>query len=154
MNIIIIPTGIILPSEHTNRFKEGFKVVFSSTAKMYEVLGELFNTLLQDPAAGPKYKEAGIVIKFTIHEPEGQIWLTNDGQVICGEADYKPTIEMSLSGDSCHQFWLQELKLPQALAKGLIKAKGPMPKVLNLLPMLKPAYAAYPDIAKKHDLSL
>ncbi len=129
-------------------------MVFESTAKMYEVLGELFNTLLHDPTVGPKYQEAGIVIKFNIHEPEGSIWLTNDGQVICGEAAYKPTIEMSLSGDSCHQFWLQEIKLPTALAKGLIKAKGPMPKVLNLLPMLKPAYEAYPEIAKKHAISM
>jgi len=128
-------------------------MVFESTAKMYEVLGELFETLLKDPTAGPKYREAGIVIKFNIHEPEGFIWLTGDGEVICGEADYKPTIEMSLSGDSCHQFWLQEIKLPTALAKGLIKAKGPMPKVLNLLPMLKPAYNAYPEIAKKHGIA-
>ncbi len=128
-------------------------MIFASTEKMYEVLGELFNTLLDDPTVGPKYKEANIVIKFSIHDPEGYIWLTNDSQVICGEADYKPTIEMSLSGDSCHQFWLQEIKLPTALAKGLIKAKGPMPKVLNLLPMLKPAYEAYPEIAKKHGIT-
>ena len=37
-------------------------------------------------------------------------------------------------------------------AKGKIKAKGPMPKVLKLLPLLKPAYAAYPGIAKEHGL--
>jgi hypothetical protein len=42
--------------------------------------------------------------------------------------------------------------MPVALAKGLIKAKGPMPKVIKLLPLLKPAYAAYPEIAKKHGL--
>ena len=41
-----------------------------------------------------------------------------------------------------------------ALAKGLIKAKGPMPKVLKLLPLLKPAYAAYPDWAQSHGLSI
>lgn len=129
-------------------------MIFATTEKMYEVLGELFNTLLHDPTVGPKYQKADIVIKFNIHEPDGFIWLTNDGQVIYGDADYKPTIEMSLSGDSCHQFWLQEIKLPTALAKGLIKAKGPMPKVLNLLPMLKPAYEAYPEIAKKHGITV
>ena len=59
---------------------------------------------------------------------------------------------MSLSGDTCHKFWLQEVSMPVALAKGLIKAKGPFPKVLKLLPLLKPAYAAYPAIAKEHGL--
>jgi hypothetical protein len=61
---------------------------------------------------------------------------------------------MTLSGDTCHQFWLQQISMPIALAKGLIKAKGPMPKVLKLLPLLKPAYAAYPDWAQSHGLSI
>jgi len=128
--------------------------VFESTSKMYEVLGTLFETLLKDPSAGPKFLESNIIIKFDINEPAGQIWLSNQdgGRVICGSADLKPTIEMTLSGDSCHRFWLQDLSMPVALAKGLIKAKGPMPKVLKLLPLLKPAYAAYPESAKKHGL--
>ncbi|WP_028323689.1 SCP2 sterol-binding domain-containing protein [Desulfatirhabdium butyrativorans] len=128
--------------------------VFKDTQHMYDVLGKLFRTLMADPEMGQKFQEANIVIKFTIHEPNGQIWLNSDRAVICGEADLKPTIEMSLSGDSCHQFWLKELTLPLALAKGKIKAKGPMPKVLKLLPMLKPAYEAYPAIARENGLPI
>jgi hypothetical protein len=128
--------------------------VFATTEKMYEVLGELFNTLVNDPTVGPKFIEADIVIKFTIDHPDGSIWLTREGKVVCGPADLKPTIEMWLSGDTCHQFWLQQVTMPIGLAKGLLKAKGPLPKVLKLLPMLKPAYAAYPAIAKKYGLEI
>jgi len=126
--------------------------VFANTEKMYEVLGSLFETLLKDATAGPKFVESDIVIKFDINNPTGLIWLSNEdgGKVICGQAALKPTIEMTLSGDTCHQFWLQQIAMPVALAKGLIKAKGPMPKVIKLLPLLKPASAANPDIAKKH----
>ena len=126
--------------------------VFESTEKMYEVLGALFKKLMADPEMGVKYKESKIIICFNITEPSGQIWLSDEGEVVCGKADFKPTIEMDLSGDSCHLFWLKELSLPIALAKGKIKARGPMPKVLKLLPMLKPAYAAYPEIAKAHGI--
>jgi hypothetical protein len=128
--------------------------VFANTEKMYEVLGSLFEALLKDPTAGPKFVESEIIIKFDINDPAGQIWLSNEdgGTVTCGSASLKPTIEMTLSGDTCHKFWLQQIAMPVALAKGLIKAKGPMPKVIKLLPLLKPAYAAYPDIAKKHGL--
>jgi hypothetical protein len=128
--------------------------VLANTEKMYEVLGSLFETLLKDPTAGPKFVESEIIIKFDINDPAGQIWLSNEngGTVSCGSASFKPTIEMTLSGDTCHKFWLQQIAMPVALAKGLIKAKGPMPKVIKLLPLLKPAYAAYPDIAKKHGL--
>lgn len=128
--------------------------VFESTEKMYEVLGGLFEMLMKDPVMGPKFIDANIVIKFIIDGPDGYIWLSNEGKVICGEADLKPTIQMWLSGDTCHKFWLQQVKLPVALAKGLVKAKGPMPKILKLLPMLKPAYQAYPDIAKKFNLPI
>ena len=127
--------------------------IFANTEKMYEVLGTLFNTLLNHPSVGPKFVESNIIIKFTINDPSGFIWLTPDKGVICGDADCKPTIEMTLSGDTCHKFWLQEVSMPVALAKGLIKAKGPLPKVLKLLPLLKPAYEAYPEISRRHGLS-
>jgi hypothetical protein len=126
--------------------------VFVSTEKMYEVLGTLFNTLLNNPSVGPKFAESNIIIKFTINDPPGFIWLTPNDGVICGDANLTPTIEMTLSGDTCHQFWLKEVSMPVALAKGLIKAKGPQPKVLNLLPLFKPAYEAYTEISRKSGL--
>jgi hypothetical protein len=59
---------------------------------------------------------------------------------------------MTLSGDTSHKFWLKQISMPIALAKGLIKAKGPMPKILKLLPILTPAYAAYPAWAKSQGM--
>ena len=132
--------------------------VFENAAKMQEVLGGLFEKLLGDPDFGPKFSKADIIIKFNISEPASELWVTPDqgsnGQVIWGKQDIKPTVEMTLSGDTCHKFWLQQISMPIALAKGLIKAKGPMPKVLKLLPLLKPAYAAYPDWARSHGLPI
>ncbi|MGC8605278.1 MAG: SCP2 sterol-binding domain-containing protein [Desulfomonilaceae bacterium] len=128
--------------------------VFETTEKMYEVLGNLFKHLANHPDSGPKFREAGIDIHFSITDPTGEIWLTREGEVICGNADLKPTVEMILSGDSCHQFWMKELSLPIALAKGKIRAKGPMGKILKLLPILKPAYEAYPDIARNHGIGI
>jgi hypothetical protein len=126
--------------------------IFESTEKMYDVLGSLFGFLMEHPEVGPKYMDANIIIKFDIFDPEGYIWLTPDG-VVVGPSELKPTIEMKLSGDTCHDFWLQNVSMPVALAKGLIKAKGPMPKVLKLLPLLKPAYENYPRIAKEKGLT-
>jgi hypothetical protein len=128
--------------------------VFENTDKMYEVLGRLFRTLLNDSTVGPKYLQSGLCIKFVITDPTGEIWLTNKGEVICGapSEDMTPDVEMTLSGDTCHDFWLKRLSMPVALAKGKIKSKGPITKVLALLPLLKPAYEAYPDIARSRGL--
>ncbi len=127
--------------------------VFSSTEAMYDTLGSLFRTLLADPTFGPAFKKENIIVRFTIDAPEGQIWITPQ-EVICGNASHTPNIEMWLSGDTCHHFWLKKVNLPIALARGLIRAKGPMPKIMKLLPMLKPAYEIYPAIAQKKGLPL
>ena len=128
--------------------------IFNSTEKMYDVLGKLFNKLLNDEEVGPKFLESEIVIKFILNEPSGTIVLSHldGGVVITGDSSSDATIEMTLSGDTAHKFWLKEIKMPIALAKGLIKAKGPLPKVLKLLPLLKPAFDAYPEIAKENGI--
>lgn len=132
--------------------------VFESVEKMQVVLGGLFQNLLTNPDFGAKFIKADIIIKFTISDPGAELWVTpgdgTTGVVAWGKQAIKPTIEMTLSGDTCHRFWLQQVSMPIALAKGLIKAKGPMPKVLKLLPLLKPAYAAYPDWARSHGLPI
>lgn len=132
--------------------------VFESKGKMKEVLGGLFNILLDDPDAGPKFAGSNITIKFDITEPDAELFITPGdgirGEVLWAANDIKPDVTMTLSGDTCHKFWLKQIGMPIALAKGLIKAKGPMPKVLKLLPILKPAFAAYPDWAKSQGLSI
>jgi len=127
--------------------------VFQSTEIMYDVLGSLFKTLLDDPAFGPKFKKENISILFNISNPEGQLWVTPEG-VICGRAELQPTIQMALDGDTCHLFWQKKINLPIALAKGKIKAKGSMPKVMKLLPMLGPAYVLYPELARSKGIPL
>ena len=128
--------------------------VFQGTDKMYDVLGNLFRALMENPDFGPRFLESDLVIYFKISDPDGEIWLNRDGEVICGSADLKPTVSMTLSGDTCHRFWLKEVSMPVALAKGLIKVKGPMPKVLKLLPLLKPAFQAYPEHARKYGIGI
>ena len=132
--------------------------VFENKERYETILGGLFNALLDDPVVGPKYLKANIVIKYNLSDPGHTMWMTpadgKRGEIIWGNTDLKADVEMTLSGDTCHIFWLKHISMPIALAKGLIKTKGPMPKVLKLLPLLKPAFEMYPDHAKSHGLSI
>lgn len=127
---------------------------FETTQRMYDVLGELFRTLMENQEVAEKFRAANLTILFNIHEPEGRIWLDGQAGVICGAASLKANITMSLSGDACHKFWLKQLTMPVALAKRQIKARGPIPKVLKLLPLLKPAYEAYPAIVRNAGIAV
>jgi putative sterol carrier protein len=127
--------------------------VFKDADSMLEILGGLFSLALKDETAAPKFREARVVIRFNITDPEATLWVDSvNMQVLKGPQNIKANVEMDLSGDACHQFWLKELKLPVALATGKIKARGPMPTILKLLPLLKPAYEMYPEIARKNNL--
>lgn len=132
--------------------------VFESREKMESVLGGLFEKLLADPVVGPQFVKTNTIIRYNISDPNATMWLTPGdgvkGEVIWGQLDLKPTVEMTLSGDTCHRFWLKQIGMPVALAKGLIRTKGPMPKVLKMLPLLKPAFEIYPEHAKAHGLSI
>ena len=132
--------------------------VFENKEKMQTVLGELFVNLLSDPVVGPKFNKANVAIQYNITDPAATMVMIPGEEpekaVIWGSTDIKADVEMTLSGDTCHKFWLKHISMPVALAKGLVKTKGPMPKVLKLLPLLKPAYEMYPDHARAHGLSI
>jgi hypothetical protein len=129
--------------------------IFTDTDHMYKILGELFTKLLEDEVVSQKFNDEDINVKFVINDPDGEIWLLHgEGKpgLVLGDSDAEPTVTMWLAGDDCHNFWLQKLKLPVALAKRKVKAKGPMTKILGMLPLLKPAYEAYPAICEENGL--
>jgi hypothetical protein len=50
---------------------------------------------------------------------------------------------MTMKADVANQFWLGKLNLLAALSRRQMVAKGPIPKILKLLPAIQPAYAKY-----------
>ena len=76
-----------------------------------------------------------------------------DGQqmkVYVGHIDFKPIVEMFMSSDFAHDFWLGKVNLPLALIGGKIASKGPVNKALALLPVVKPAFDFYPQVYKNN----
>jgi len=131
--------------------------VFKDTEFMYEVLGKLFTKLLENESVSQKFNDENINVQFVINDPDGEIWLlhgTDKPGLAVGATDAEGDVIMWLAGDDCHNFWLQNLKLPVALAKRKVKAKGPMAKILGMLPLLKPAYEAYPAICEEYGLPM
>ncbi len=126
--------------------------VFKDTNHMYEVLGDLWNHVVNESEFGPKLREFGVSYKFVMKEPDGYIWVGGDKVLTGEEANQDAVITMELSGDTAHAFWLRKLTLPVALATKKIKSKGPIPKVLKMLPFLKPVFEKYPEYCQKYGL--
>jgi len=126
--------------------------VFKDTQQMYEMLGALWNHIISETEFGPKLKEYEITFKFVLSEPNGYLWVGHDKVITGDEANQPAVITMELSGDTTHKYWLKQISLPVALATRKIKSKGPIPKVLKILPFLKPVFEKYPEYCLKFGL--
>lgn len=123
---------------------------FKDTEEFNSILEPFFNKLKDDPEIGPKVVASGLVIQFQYSEPEAILTIDcPNNKVIAGECEIKPDVEMSMKADTAHRFWLGKVNLMMALTKGEMKAKGPIPKIMKLLPIIKGAYAMYKDYLKE-----
>jgi len=117
-----------------------------------DLFGDLWTKMVEGDF-GTKIKEQGITIKYEIHDPELTMYIDHTG--CCFDEEAKPKVAvvlMKMSLDTVHKFWIKNLNVPKALALRQIKAKGPIGKVLQLLPLLKPGQAMYPDYCKKFNV--
>jgi hypothetical protein len=129
--------------------------VFKDAAEVYDILGELFTKLKDDPQIGPAVAKSGLVIRFKYTEPDSEITIdaaSTPPRVILGPNDLKPIVDMSMKADVAHQFWLGKVNLVAALTRGTMVAKGPIPSIMKLLPIITPAYKMYPEILKERGL--
>lgn len=120
---------------------------FESSAKLQEVLGGFFGFLLEQPEMARKLLDSKLVLKFNYAEPELSITVDlrgDNGIVTFNDAEKKSDVEMKMKADVAHKFWFGKVNLVMALARREMIAKGPIPKILKLLPIIKPAYELYP----------
>jgi hypothetical protein len=132
--------------------------VFKSYDELHECMGQLYEEAKRDSRIAPKIKDSNLVIQFRYDDPHAVVTInaaappTQEGayfDVLWGDdTGLKPNVEMSMKADVAHQFWHGKINLMAALARRQIIAKGPIPKILKLLPAVEPMYEMYPRILR------
>ena len=120
---------------------------FKDADEVYEFIGQLFADLAEDDDLGPQFRKANTIVQYQYTNPDSQITVKmidgEDGQVDTGETDLEPEVVMSMEADTAHKFWLGKVNVTVALARGQMKAKGPVAKILKLVPLTKPIFPRY-----------
>ena len=120
---------------------------FKDDAEVYSFIGALFEQLAADEELSPKFRKADTVVQYQYRNPESQITVDlredGEGQVDCGPTSLEPEVVMSMEADTAHRFWLGKVNVTVALARGQMKAKGPVAKILKLVPLVKPVFPRY-----------
>ena len=120
---------------------------FKDDQEVYQYIGKLFEDLADDEELGPKFRSANTIVQYQYRNPESQITVKmldgQDGQVDLGPTDLEPEVVMTMEADTAHKFWLGKINVTVALARGQMKAKGPVAKILKLVPLVKPVFPRY-----------
>ena len=121
--------------------------VFKDDQELYETIGKLFEDLAADEELSPKFRKANTIVQYSYRDPEATITLRlqedQPGDVDLGDTDMEPEVVMSMEADTAHRFFLGKVNVTTALARGQIKAKGPVAKILKLVPLTKPIFPRY-----------
>ena len=121
--------------------------VFKDENEVYRYIGKLFEDLTMDEELSPKFRRADTIVQYRYTNPDSQITVKmkdgEEGQVDFGPTEMEPEIVMSMEADTAHRFWLGKVNVTMALAKGQMKAKGPVAKILKLVPLVKPVFPRY-----------
>jgi hypothetical protein len=120
---------------------------FKDADEVYTFIGGLFRELADDEELGPKFRGADTIVQYQYRDPESQITVRmqegGDKRVDLGETSMEPEIVMTMDADTAHRFWLGKVNVTVALARGQMKAKGPVAKILRLVPLTKPVFPRY-----------
>jgi len=120
---------------------------FKDADEVYRFIGKLFEDLAVDEELAPKFRKADTVVQYAYRDPDSTITVQllegEEGRVDFGETDMEPEVVMSMDADTAHRFWLGKVNVTVALARGQMKAKGPVAKILKLVPLVKPVFPKY-----------
>ena len=128
---------------------------FKDADEVYSYIGKLFQDLAEDEELAPKFQKADTIVQYRYREPESIITVSlredDPGRVDFGDTDLEPEVVMTMDADTAHRFWLGRVNVTVALARGQMKAKGPVAKILKLVPLTKPVFPRYRAILEQSD---
>jgi putative sterol carrier protein len=126
---------------------------FKDADELYAYIGRLFRELAEDDELAPRFQRANTIVQYRYRDPDSQITVKvmegEESRVDCGDTALEPEVVMAMEADTAHLFWLGQVNVTVALARGQIKAKGPVAKILKLVPLTKPIFPRYRKILEE-----
>ncbi len=128
---------------------------YTNAEEVYKYLGGVFRAA-NDTEVGPKLKAADIDLQVYYTDPDAamSVRLREPAiEVFDGVDNEEADVKLYMPADIGNKFWRGEYNLGVGLAKGQVKAKGPVNKILKLVPLTKPLFPVYRDLVSEKDAS-
>lgn len=126
---------------------------YKSQEEFEAILSKLWGKILNTPAIVESIAGVKLIVRFRYTDYSSVLYIDTTGKTPryywTPEEEVKPDVEMILSSETSHKFWMEDLNVPMAIASRKIIPKGSVQKALKLIPALKPAFAMYPVVLKE-----
>ena len=122
--------------------------VFETAEELYACIGGLFERMKSQAEVQEELASLKLTVRFTYTEPEASITLiahNGEGVIHYGECNEKPDVELAMTGDVAHHFWLGEINVMGAITKRQIVPTGSLSKIMALTPLIKAGIQIYPQ---------
>lgn len=126
---------------------------YDNAEEIYKYLGGVF-LAANDNEVGPKLKGADIDLQVYYTDPDASMTVRLREpaiEVTDGGDNPDADVKLYMTADIGDKFWRGEYNLGVGLAKGQVKAKGPVNKILKLVPLTKPLFPIYRGLVADKD---
>lgn len=121
--------------------------VFADADEANKYIGKMFEEAIADPQFIEAAAKSRLVIRLNYTDPETTMLIDFPGRgVSYGEpaaAATNANVDLYMSCDDAHRFWLGKLNFPAAMARKKLRMEGSTAKALKLLPLTKSLFAGY-----------
>lgn len=127
---------------------------FKDANEVYKYLGGVYLAAADNPDVGPTVRASDLILRLEYTNPTAVLTVLMKPagvEVIEGESDIVPDIKLAMSADNGNLFWRGEYNIAVGLAKGQVRAKGPVTKILKMLPLTKPVIPIYKQLVAEKD---
>jgi hypothetical protein len=132
-------------------------MAFKSADEFREVMDKVFTIMSTDPEMGPKLREARTPQRFEFPDLDMVVNVTYSEQVADGQnlrwewsdaVDWEPEVEMKMDSEVANRYFQGKENVAMAIARRRIKTSGNVKKALALLPITKPVFERYRELAE------
>ena len=104
--------------------------------------------LREDKQTQQQLRKQKFRVQFTFSAPTATISLaTENGEqaVLFDQRIENPDVELIMSGDVAHYFWMGDINVMEAITKRQIVPVGSLARIMTLVPLIKAAIRFYPE---------
>ena len=118
---------------------------FKDPKEVEHFIGGIFTECVEDPELGPKFAQTGVIMKLNFTDPEVTILVDFvDGKVYTAlDGAPTPNIEMFMTSDVGHEYWLGKVNVSVALAKGVMREGAGSDNPQKFAPNCKHVFPRY-----------